>query len=138
MVEQHRLERGKPLDDPVPHPPVAFRLRHVPFALEVLQHAQVVERMDVAGDQLRQRAHALAIARRGRQQRGLLPDFVQVFEDRQRLPQHALAMLQHRHQSLRVGFAEFGAVLFAAIAQQVHRRRVRRPSPFRFRPIRTR
>ena len=60
---------SKPVADPVPHPVVALGLRHVPLALEVLQHAQVVERMDVAGDQLRERAHALAVARGGRQQR---------------------------------------------------------------------
>ena len=98
MVLQQRFERSEAFDDPVPHPYVALGLRHAPVALEVLQHAQVVERVDVAGDQLRQRAHALAIARGSRQQRRIGPHFVEVFEDRQRLPQHAVAMLQHRHQ----------------------------------------
>ena len=69
MVLQQRFERGEAFGDPVPHPDVALGLRHAPVALEILQHAQVVERMDVAGDQLRQRAHALAVARGRRQQR---------------------------------------------------------------------
>ena len=60
MFGDHRLGRGEAFADPVPHPFVAFGLRHAPFLFEVLQHAQVVEGMDVAGHQLGQRAHALA------------------------------------------------------------------------------
>src|SRR5690606_8342657 len=104
-----------------PRPALALGLRHPPLALEELQHAQVVERVDVAGDHLRQRAHALAVARGRRHQRRLRPHLVQVLEDRQRLPQHALPLLQHRHQFLRVGLAEGVGVLLAAVAHQVHR-----------------
>src|SRR4249919_1763317 len=120
MVDEHGFERIQPFADPMAHPFVALGLRHVPFAFEVLQHAQVVERVHVAGDHLRERTHALAVARGGGQQRGRGPHFIEVFEDRHRLPHHALAVFEHRHQALRIGRAEFGAMLFAAVAQQVH------------------
>jgi hypothetical protein len=119
MVDQHRFEGIQAIADPVPHPLVTLGLRDVPFAFEVLQHAQVVERVHVAGDDLRQGAHALAVARGGGQQRGRGPDFVQVFEDRHRLAQHALAVFEHGHQALRIAGAEFGRVLFAPVSQQV-------------------
>jgi hypothetical protein len=108
----------------------------VPFALEVLQNAQVVERVDVACDQLRQcalragdRATWPAAAR-------LCQTSVQVFEDSPRLSQHPLAMLQHG-TSPADWLRGTGAVLLAAIAQQVHRHEFV-AEPFRFRPIRTR
>src|SRR3546814_10634063 len=55
--------------------PYTTRFRSAPVALQVLHHAQVVERMHVAGDQLRQRAHPGTVARGGRQQWRLRPHF---------------------------------------------------------------
>ena len=57
------------------NPAFALDLRHAELAFEILQHARVVERMDVARDEHRERAHAGAIARGRRQEFGLaVPD----------------------------------------------------------------
>src|SRR5690606_9386571 len=83
--------------------------------------AQVVQRMDLTGHDLGQRAHAGAVARRGRKQGRLRPHLVEVFEDGQRLAQVAVAVLQHRHQLLRIEPGEVRRVLLTAAAHQVHR-----------------
>ena len=53
--------------------------------LQVAHDARVVERMDVAGDAQRQRAHRGARGRIRRQQRRRRMRLIQVFDDRQRL-----------------------------------------------------
>ena len=68
---------------------------------QVAQHAQVVQRVDLAGDVQRQRAHARAAQRVGRQQRRLGMGLVEVLDDRQRLREHVLAVAQQRHQPRR-------------------------------------
>ena len=121
MVGQHGLDRREAVGHPVPHPLVALGLWHVPGAVEVLQHAQVVERVDVAGNRLGYGANALAIAAGRWQKRRTRPGLIKVFQDRQRLSHHAIAMLEHRHQLLRIELAIRVGVLLAAVAHQMHR-----------------
>ena len=54
---QHGLQRGKAQRDPVSVPVGLGGFIHFQVALQVLQHAQVVERMNFAGYCLRQSAH---------------------------------------------------------------------------------
>ena len=63
-----RLQAGL---DPVPVPAVLGLVVDAQLALQVAQHAQVVERMDLAGDVERDRAHAGAAERVGGQERRL-------------------------------------------------------------------
>ena len=73
----------KPSLDPVPDPAMARGLVGAEFLFEKAHHARVVERMDVAGDDHRERAHARAVARGGRQQFHLaVVGLVEVFDDR--------------------------------------------------------
>jgi hypothetical protein len=48
-------------------------------------------------------------------------NFLQVFHYGERLRKHALAILQHRHQGLRVQLAVAGSELLAAPAREMHR-----------------
>ena len=102
-------------------PAVTLDLGSIEFAFQILHHAQVVQRMDVAGDHLRQSAHACALTRRGRQD---LPfaviNFIQVFDDRHRLADHAHAVDQYWNQFLGIEFAERRRMLLAARIDQMH------------------
>ncbi len=84
------------------------------------------------------RAHAGASSGIGRQQRRLRPEFVQVFEDRQRLADGVAVVHQRRHQLLRIDRAVGLGMLLAAVSQQVHRHDGVVASPFRFSAMRTR
>ena len=88
---------------PVAVPAVLLRRRHAQRAGQVVQHPQVVERVDLAGDRQRQRAHPRARGRRARQQRRRRMHLVQPLDDRERLRQHvALVGDQRRHEALRI------------------------------------
>ena len=58
VVRQRLLQRLEADVDPVAVPAVLLLLREAQRADQVVQHAQVVERMDLAGDLQRDRAHA--------------------------------------------------------------------------------
>ena len=64
VARELRLQRLEADVAPVPVPAVLLRLGRAERAGQVVQHAQVVERMDVAGDRQRERAHARAARRR--------------------------------------------------------------------------
>ena len=87
---------------------------------QILQHPQIVQRMDVAGDGIGDLAHARAAERVRRQQRRFGHDLVEIFDDRQRLADGVAVMT-------RVGISSCGLsalvgvrVLLAAILQQMH------------------
>src|SRR5690606_24825020 len=107
--------------NPVQRPGLSPGLIDVELSLQVLLHAQVGQRMHVAGDQLGQRAHARTVTRHGGQQGQRREALVQVLDDRQRLPYRTLAVEQHRYQRLRIDLTELGRALFTAIVQQVDR-----------------
>ncbi|KAF5300052.1 hypothetical protein FQR65_LT19406 [Abscondita terminalis] len=100
---------------------VAFGMGQVPGVFKVLQHAKIVERVDVAGDHLCQCACACAVACGHRQQAWQWPGFVQVFQNRQRLADDARAMQQGGHQVLGIFGHIIGVVLLAALIYQVDR-----------------
>ena len=79
-----RLKAGL---DPMPVPAVLVVFAQLQVVHQVAQHAQVVQRVDLAGDVVGQRAHARATGRVGRQQRRRGVGFVEVLDDRQRLGQ---------------------------------------------------
>jgi hypothetical protein len=93
---------------------VSERARHV------LEHAQVVQRMDVTGDGQGELPNPGAIGRRGaRQQRRFGESLVEVFDDRQRLREVFAIVLEHRHELRRVGARE--GVRHLLGREQVHR-----------------
>ena len=63
FAREPRFERLEADVDPVLVPAVLLLFGDAERAGQVMQHAQVVERMDVAGDRERDRAHARAAGR---------------------------------------------------------------------------
>ena len=118
-----RLERVEALRHPVAIPVVGRRLVVLERTLQVVQRHQIVQRMDVAGDDLRNGAHLRALDRdRPGSSGGSRIDLVEIFDDRERLQQHlAGGERERRHALLRIDRAEFLAPLPAAVARQVHR-----------------
>ena len=100
-------------------PGILLLFAGVHFLDQVFQHAQIVQRMDFAGDGLGQRAHPGPAQRVGRQQAGLGLEFVQVFDDGHGLRQpRAVVGDQQRHQP--VGGQTGVVVLQLFAAHQVH------------------
>ena len=118
-----RLDRVEALHHPVPIPVVDRRLIVLQRAFEVVQRDQIVQRMDVAGDDLRHRAHLRALDRVGRQQRrlGLTSSrYSMIASDCSSTS--PVGERERRHALLRIDRAEFLAPLPAAVAGQMHRR----------------
>ena len=101
----HRFERGQTFRDPVRIPAVDLRLIVAELGLDVFQHAQIVERMDVAGDGHGHRDDVCAVGRGGGDQRMVGVADVEIVDNRQALGQPVPVDLEHRHQSLRVELA---------------------------------
>jgi hypothetical protein len=120
QLRQIDFERGKPLFDPVAVPRILGFLRHLELVLEVLEHAQVVERMDLAGDFLSQAAHDGTLERILRQQRRLRMGFVEILDDRHRLNQRPAIDHERRHHAIGIQRAILGLQLHAAFLQQMH------------------
>ena len=97
------LQRGQGQRRPVPVPLEDGILTGVDLLAEVFPDPVVVQRMEVGGDGLAERAGLGPGHGVGRQQGRDRVDFLQVFEDRGRLRDDpAFRELQGRHQSLRV------------------------------------
>ncbi len=128
MAGEPALDDLEPGLDPVPVPAVLVVVGDLELALQIAQHAQVVERMDLARDVERERAHAGAAERIGRQQRRLGEGLVEVLDDRERLRQRRLAVLrivddERRHELRRRDRAKRRRELL--VLDQVDRRRTR-------------
>ena len=68
---------------------------------QIIQHAQIVQRMDIAGDRERHRTHARTrVGSRQERRRRVL--FIEVLDDRERLRQHCAVVVERRDQSLRI------------------------------------
>jgi len=94
FLREKRFHHLEALGDPVAVPGVhALFVEPVGLA-DVFAHAQVVERMDLAGDDLRKGAHVGAVERAGRQQLGPGINLVQVFDDREGLSEKVSAVLE--------------------------------------------
>mmetsp|Transcript_21958 Transcript_21958/g.86125 ORF Transcript_21958/g.86125 Transcript_21958/m.86125 type:complete len:369 (-) Transcript_21958:4452-5558(-) len=96
---QTLLDDGQAGGDPMVVPAVHLLLRMAEVVLQIAQHAQIVQRMDVTADVLGQRPHLGPGDRILRQQRRLGLHLVQILEDSHGLAQPA-AVIQHqgRHQ----------------------------------------
>ena len=82
--------------------------------LEIFAHPRHQQRMGIAGNDLRQAAHAGARARILRQERRLGMGLVEVFHDGERLEQHgAVAVDQCRQHHLRIDLTERVLALLA-------------------------
>jgi len=85
----------------------------------MVDDAKIVDRVNIASDQLGRCAHARPADRVARKQRGQRMAFFQIFDDRQRLGQHrAVIELQGRHDGIRIDLPiGFGPLL---AANEVH------------------
>ncbi len=117
----HGFDRVEAFDHPMVVPGVDLGLFVLELTLDVLQRDEIVERMNVAGDHLRNGAHFGAFERVGRQERRLGMGLVEIFDDRQRLGQNlAAGKLERRDALLRIERAEFRLVLRAAVLGQMN------------------
>src|ERR1700733_7936076 len=97
----------------------------VQLVLQVAQRADIVEWMDVAGDEVGERARLGASDRVLGQQRRLGLRLGEIFDDGERLQQMLAARRdQHRHAHLRIDGAEFRPLVVAAFLDQMDRRRL--------------
>src|SRR5216684_2494091 len=103
VVGEAALDPVKAELDPVIEPGLDALLVLSQFVAQVAQHAQIVDRVDVARHGLRQAAHPRPASGMAGQQRRLRLDLVEVLDDGERLDQHlAIVRLQRRHQALRL------------------------------------
>ena len=123
MSVEQLLDSQQARVHPVAIPGVLLLLGGGKMLAEILQDAQVVDGMDVAGDGLRQRPDPRPVLGRGRQQRRQRMDLVEIFDDRQRLGEGPVPGLQRRHGAERTQRAVGGLVLLAAVTQQMDRHR---------------
>ena len=103
-------------------PGVDLCLLMLELPLEILKGNQIVQRMDVAGDRLRDGPYLGAADGIWRQQRRLRMCLIEVFDDRHRLSQHlAAGQHQRRHSGLRIDGSILGRVLPSAVFRQMDR-----------------
>src|SRR5580704_10609520 len=122
---EQRFERLEAGDHPMMVPGIDRALLLVQLVLQVAQRAGIVERMDVAGDEVGERARLGAPDRILGQQRRLGMRLIEIFDDGERLQQMLAAWRhQHRHAHLRIDGAEFRPLVVAAVLDQVNRRRL--------------
>ena len=118
MVGQPGFEGVETLGDPVGVPGVFLRLTQAQLMHQVFQNAQVVQRVDVAGDELGDVQHLAALRAVGGHKQRLGLNAIQMVDDGQRLRQPRRAIDQRRHQPRRVERQKLRAALSAAA--QVH------------------
>jgi len=80
---EERLQHPEALGDPVAVPGIDTLLVELVGAADVFQRAQVVERVDLAGDDLRKSAHIRPVEGIGGQQLRPGMHLVEIFEDRE-------------------------------------------------------
>ena len=73
--------------------------------LEITRGAGVLQRLDIAGDDLRQHAHARAIHGIARNQPVVGKRLVEIFDDGERLREPLAVVHQRRHAALRIHLA---------------------------------
>ena len=108
------LKRSEPGLHPVLVPGVDLALVMPQWFFEVVEDAQVVERVHLAGNQLAQLPDSCGFQRILRDERIFRRKRVEVLDDRQRLGQHG-SVVQHerRNQSLRIESEKSGVALLA-------------------------
>jgi hypothetical protein len=102
------------LRDPVAIPIVPRRLVGAELRGEAVEHAQIVDRVDIGGDDQRLRQYPRARQRIARHERRFGPGGVEIVDDRETLADHRTRYRHRRHQSLRVVDAKRLATLFAS------------------------
>jgi hypothetical protein len=122
------LQRAETPRDPVRVPGVDLRLVVPERRAQVVQHPQVVQRVDVAGDGERESAHLRALRGRARQQRRRRVRFLEVLDDGERLADDLVAVDEHRDQPLGVQREELRRALRARGGAQVDRDALMRES----------
>jgi hypothetical protein len=99
---------------------IQWRYQSSRAAGQALQHAQIVDRMDVGDDGERQREDVRAIVRVARQQRRGGQNRLEPGHDGEALGNRPPIHLEHRHETLRIAGAIAGALLCAV--EQIDRK----------------
>src|SRR5690606_38900048 len=120
VARQHGLDGAQPDIDPVPVPGVLGVFIHAHDMLQVLEHAQVVERVNVAGNGLCDGTNARPPGCVGRQQRRLRMCLFQVFQNGHGLTDGQFAIHQRRHQRRGVQRLVVGRILLPPVLEEVH------------------
>src|SRR5271166_5585805 len=120
LCADQRLDCVEAVDDPVAIPGIDLLLRLTELVLEIAQRPHIVERMDVAGDHLRNRAHLRTFHALARQQRRVGMHLIEIFDDGKRLNEHIAAIeLERGHPHLRVDGAKLRLPVESAFLLQV-------------------
>src|SRR5262245_53752166 len=102
-------------------PGIDLALGLTELVLQITQGAGVIERMNIAGDQLRQAANFRPGERIPGQQRRLWADLIQVLDDGERLDEDLAAVeLERRHPHLGVDGAKLRLLVKAALLLQMY------------------
>jgi hypothetical protein len=114
ILRKQLFERLKASGNPVVVPARNRGLVMAERVGKVAQHPQIIDRMDVAGDNLCERADPSPIGRVLSQQGRLGIGLVEILDDRQRLDQCPVAIYQRRYQSLGIDGEIIGLGLVVA------------------------
>src|SRR6187399_147562 len=118
---QMRVVRIQPANDPFAQPRGDAGLVDVELVLEIHRGAGVLQRLDVAGDDLRQHAHACTIHGIARDQAMVGESLIEIFDDGQRLHESLAVVNQRGHAALRIHGAVGRAELLAAVFREIDR-----------------
>src|SRR5438067_1634416 len=118
------LQRAEAHPDPLAHPGIHRVLVRLEGGAQVIEHPQVAERVDVAGDGERERAHLRPICGRARQERRVRMRLLEILDDGERLGDGGVALHDDRDQTFGIDGAKFGRVLGAHRCAQIDQRRL--------------
>ena len=113
QLRQPRLDRIERALEPVAIPQVDLVLRVAERVLEVLQHRQIIDRVDLGRDPVGQFAHSVARLDILGQEGGIGVGLVEPFQQRHRLRPVPPVRLQHRQRAEGVAREEFGRLVLA-------------------------
>ena len=119
IASEVSVVRIESANDPLPQPRGDGGVVVVQCFLEVTRGAGVLQRLDVARDDLRQHPHARAIDSIARNQPVIGKDFIEVFDDGERLREPLAIVDERGHTALRIDLAIGGGELIAAFVHEV-------------------
>jgi hypothetical protein len=118
---KHGFDHLEPLRDPVGVPDAFSLCVHAQHAFQALQHAQIVQRMYLAGDGLGNGTCSCSSGSISGQQGRSRVQFIEILHDGQRLGEGDRAINQHRYQLGRVERGKRRRMLFPAASYKVYR-----------------
>ena len=124
-LDDQSLQPREAVGDPMAVPCELFRLIVAKRRGDIFEHAQIVERMDLAGHRAHHGANIGAGTQIARKQRRLGVFLFEILADRNRLDEIEPLIRESGHETLRIDGAVGRRMLLAAAADHVHIGRLR-------------